>query len=81
MAWQQLALDTHDCEMVTLTITLHLHAPAGDITLGYEISSGPGGEALQMEALGQHWALRNKRELSQEIDSIVEAAQRYLSPF
>jgi hypothetical protein len=81
MAWQQMALLTQDLDQVTLSITLHLEAPSGEVTMGYEITSGPGGEALQMEALGQHWALHRPRELEAEFMSILQAARAYLSPF
>lgn len=81
MAWQQLTLDTRDLDLVTITITAHLHAPMGEVSLGYEITSGPQGEPLQLEAMGQRWALNRKQELVEELASIVQAAERYLSPF
>lgn len=79
--YRQLALNTMDLEQVTVQITCHLHGPSGDLTLGYEITSGPGGEPLQLEALGCHWAVTRLPEALDEIHEMLRAARDYLVPF
>lgn len=79
--YRQLSLRTGDLQQVTCTITVHMQGPLDHLELGYEITSGPGGEPLQLEALGLHWSVTHLEAALEEIREILSAARDFLVPF
>jgi len=79
--YRQLTLRTGDLDQVMLSITVHMRGRSDEIELGYEITSGPGGEPLQMEALGLHWSTSHPEAALAEIREMLLAARDFLVPF
>lgn len=78
---RQFSFGYGDLDEVSLTITVHMRGAANSVELGYEIRSGPGGEPLQIEALGQHWETAKIEEVLPELREMLLASRDLLIPF